>query len=195
VLQWRSTGWRVAAKETWSGPLARLCVGIAVAVLLPIGAQGQDRVLHVIGDENYPPYLFLDANGKEEGFLVDVWRLWERKTGIAPETLPRLFSAFEQADNSSTRRYGGTGLGLALTRRLAQSMGGDAGAQSTLGVGSTFWFTARLQIGSPRPTPARSPIADTVEATLSRQYGGRRILLVELVANPMNRSVRSARHL
>jgi len=81
-----------------------------------------------------------------------------------------------------------------LTLAPGESMGGDAGAQSTLGVGSTFWFTARLQIGSPRPTPARSPIADTVEATLSRQYGGRRILLVELVANPMNRSVRSARH-
>jgi PAS domain S-box-containing protein len=65
-----------------AGPLARLCVGIAVALLLPIGAPAQDRVLRVIGDENYPPYLFLDASGKEEGFLVDVWRLWERKTGI-----------------------------------------------------------------------------------------------------------------
>jgi len=86
--------------------------------------------------------------------------------GIAPETLSRLFAIFEQADNSFTRKHGGTGLGLAITRRLARSMGGDAGAQSTLGGGSTFWFTARLKIGRPNPTTATSSAADSIEATL-----------------------------
>lgn len=65
--------------------------------------------------------------------------------GIPPEALPRLFSIFEQVDNSSTRKHDGTGLGLARTKKLAQIMGGDAGCASTQGVGSTFWFTARLR--------------------------------------------------
>ncbi len=77
--------------------------------------------------------------------------------GIAPDVLPRLFAAFEQGDNSTTRRYGGTGAGLALTRKLAQLMGGDAGASSAPGAGSTFWFTARLRRRSPRPAGEPGP--------------------------------------
>ena len=64
--------------------------------------------------------------------------------GIDPPTLARLFQPFEQADASATRQHGGTGLGLVITRGLAHQMGGDAGASSQAGVGSLFWFTARL---------------------------------------------------
>ncbi len=64
--------------------------------------------------------------------------------GIAPEHRERLFEQFEQADNSNTRKYGGTGVGLAIVRKLARLMDGDAGVRSVPGQGSTFWVTLRL---------------------------------------------------
>ncbi|WP_295441359.1 chemotaxis protein CheB [uncultured Thiodictyon sp.] len=107
--------------------------------------------------------------------------------GIAPEVLPRLFSAFEQADNSTTRRYGGTGLGLAITRKLAQLMGGEAGGHSTLGVGSTFWFTARLKKGQPTVTGVEDIPIGEAEACLRRDHAGTRLLIVE--DEPVNREI------
>lgn len=68
--------------------------------------------------------------------------------GIAPEVLPKVFNSFEQADNSSTRKYGGTGIGLAIAKKLAELMGGEAGCTSSVGVGSRFWFTVRLKVAA-----------------------------------------------
>lgn len=70
-------------------------------------------------------------------------------SGIAPADQKRLFNMFEQLDNSATRQFGGLGVGLAMTRKLARIMGGDAGCESSLGKGSCFWFTARLKVAAP----------------------------------------------
>ena len=74
--------------------------------------------------------------------------------GITEEAIARIFSAFEQGDNSATREHGGLGLGLAVTKKIAQALGGSAGCSSQPGVGSLFWFTARLDKRGPAPLPA-----------------------------------------
>ena len=105
--------------------------------------------------------------------------------GITPEQLEQLFNAFRQADDSTTRKYGGTGLGLFINRQLAQLMGGDAGAQSEPGRGSTFWFTARL--GKCAGLAAPSIMPQVNENLWFSELRGVRILLAE--DNPLNQEV------
>jgi two-component system, sensor histidine kinase and response regulator len=114
--------------------------------------------------------------------------------GIAADVLPLLFTDFEQADTSTTRQHGGTGLGLAITRRLARMMGGEAGARSQLGVGSTFWFTVRLQRCRGQAVPAAQSESASVPAEavddatrLRQQHAGARVLLAE--DNDINRQL------
>jgi signal transduction histidine kinase/CheY-like chemotaxis protein len=78
--------------------------------------------------------------------------------GIPEEQKPRIFQRFAQAGEEIQTRYGGTGLGLSITRRLVELMGGQIGFESTLGQGSTFWFTLPLQAQDAPPQATDSQV-------------------------------------
>jgi CheY-like chemotaxis protein len=79
-----------------------------------------------------------------EGEVVLLFKVIDTGIGLTEEQIGRMFKSFSQADSSTTRQYGGTGLGLAVSKLLAEAMGGQIGVTSEFGKGSTFWFTARL---------------------------------------------------
>ena len=121
---------------------------------------------------------------------TEVWVRFEvadTGIGINPDRLDQLFDAFEQADASTTRKYGGTGLGLTISKRLAALMGGTAGAESEPGVGSTFWFTARLERGREIMPVSAKHSGNSIESLLRIAHRGSRILVVE--DNAINREV------
>ncbi|MES2918627.1 MAG: ATP-binding protein [Pseudomonadota bacterium] len=92
--------------------------------------------------------------------------------GMTEDEQERLFQSFQQGDSSTTRRYGGTGLGLTISRRLVELMGGQIGVHSRPGEGSTFWFTLPLDIATTADLepPSVAPAPD---------LRGARVLLVE----------------
>ena len=77
------------------------------------------------------------------------FRVKDTGIGIPADKLEEIFHSFTQVDASTTRKYGGTGLGLSISRQLATLLGGEVGATSEEGVGSEFWFTARLRLPAP----------------------------------------------
>ncbi|HSB41516.1 MAG TPA: GAF domain-containing protein [Methylomirabilota bacterium] len=92
-----------------------------------------------------------------------VFSVTDTGIGMTPEQLARLFEAFSQADAATTRRYGGTGLGLALSRRLCRMMGGDVIAASEAGRGSTFTIRLPAEVAEAVEEPAApAPAADTL---------------------------------
>jgi CheY-like chemotaxis protein len=105
--------------------------------------------------------------------------------GISPEDLERLFQPFTQVDASSTRRFGGTGLGLTISQRMANIMGGDITVQSTVGKGSTFTFTVEAEVVEGTRQEAAAPIAAEIE-------DGRSLNVLVVEDHPVNRMILEA---
>ncbi len=98
--------------------------------------------------------------------------------GIPEEKVRQVFESFTQADNSTTRKYGGSGLGLSISRQLVELMGGRMWVESQVGRGSTFFFTVRLGVNADQSaeTPAE-------KKEVERYPNGLRILLVDDAAD------------
>ncbi len=89
--------------------------------------------------------------------------------GIPQDKMDRLFKSFSQVDNSTTRKYGGSGLGLTICKRLSRLMGGETGVKSREGFGSDFWFTSEFEKQAVQAKPLR----------LSTDIQGKYILIVD----------------
>lgn len=106
-------------------------------------------------------------------FLI---RVRDSGIGISPEKMARIFQPFEQGDGSTTRKFGGTGLGLVISLQLARLMGGDIQAQSQEGLGSEFTMTLRLP-------PASAPAGPEKSSAVRLRRGGRLLLAEDNMVN------------
>lgn len=111
--------------------------------------------------------------------------------GMSLEQQTRMFQAFGQVDASIARRYGGSGLGLAISQNLVKLMRGDIGVQSTLGQGSTFWFTVPLELAiEPEVLPVTAAHSKQATAKNHHQFPQLRVLVAD--DNAVNRLVMSS---
>jgi CheY-like chemotaxis protein len=109
--------------------------------------------------------------------------------GLTDEQQKVIFEPFRQADGSTTRNYGGIGLGLSISRRLAEMMGGEIGVTSRPGDGSTFWFTARLKsLEAVAPLAAQKPALANLAAAVPRS-APRHLKILAAEDNPVNQRV------
>ena len=111
----------------------------------------ETRLLQVLSNLTSNAIKFTDGGGSINISLKTVVRSGNKSLikvvvsdsgiGISQENIKKLFSSFSQVDNTSTKSYGGTGLGLVISKQMCKLMGGDIGVYSALGLGSSFWFT------------------------------------------------------
>jgi PAS domain S-box-containing protein len=106
--------------------------------------------------------------------------------GIGRQAISRLFDSFAQADTSTTRRYGGTGLGLTISRQLVELMGGEIGVTSTPGEGSTFSFTVRLGAAASAHVArrVRRPLPDALKVLIVDDNATNRAIVEAYLGEP-----------
>ena len=122
----------------------------------------------------------IDLQEESESEVVLLFSMHDTGIGMSPEEQGNLFQAFGQADSSTTRKYGGTGLGLVISKKIVEAMGGEIWVESEKGVGSTFSFTVRLgKVHENASDTIESEDQDNAVAQSIAKLQGAKILLVE----------------
>jgi len=122
--------------------------------------------------------LNVELDERDEKSAKILFSVSDTGTGIPPEGMKQIFEQFTQADGSTTRSHGGTGLGLAISKQLVEMMGGELRAESEVGKGSRFWFTAVFAFQDKQTQP---------EWHMPSTISGTRILVVD--DNGTNRTI------
>ncbi len=128
------------------------------------------------------------AGQQADGLALLRFSVTDTGIGISPEQLERIFDSFTQADSSTTRQYGGSGLGLVISQKIVNLMGGEIEVDSRPGHGSCFHFTVPFEPGREERLPAQAgeQAAEAADRMLAR-LAGKRLLLVE--DNAFNREL------
>ncbi len=130
--------------------------------------------------------ISVDVESSDEAHVRLRFEVTDTGIGLDASAQARVFEAFTQADNSTTRKFGGSGLGLSIAKQLVELMGGEIGVNSQLGQGSTFWFTTRLDHDPDVVRPPLDPLP-TAPARTEHQSRVARVLIAE--DNPVNQQV------
>src|SRR5260370_41017890 len=144
-------------------------LALYVDLNMPIGLRGdQGRLRQILNNLVANAIKFTEHGDvtvratKAEDAAGDVlvrFEIIDTGIGIPPDVQKRLFQPFVQAEGSTSRRFGGTGLGLVIASKLVEQMGGEIGFESEPGKGSNFHFTARIERGSKIVRPWMAPTA------------------------------------
>jgi len=135
--------------------------------------------------------LHISKETEDERQTTLRFELHDSGIGISADKLETIFEPFTQADGSTTRKYGGTGLGLTIARQLAEMMGGTIGVESVVGDGTTFWFTAvlRKQL-KPLAVPRENPVSNNnTGLPLARAANDSNVRLLLAEDDPTNQFV------
>jgi len=133
----------LSLSEEWKGTPGRVYVGDVIRLRQMLSNLVNNAIKFT--REGFVRVEVFEVESTETDALVE-FAVTDSGIGISPEVQAKLFQPFTQADSSTTREFGGSGLGLSIVRRLAQLMHGDVGVHSEVGAGARFWFRVRLPI-------------------------------------------------